>query len=636
MESAKIMSPPRSYRCLLLLLLTQISLQASGSSAALPDTLRQLAKSNHAQDKKTHDLTLFLLMPDPSAEVNAAVKSLGLPIRRQEGREGTFVAVVGTGETGDLKLLNGLKPTRSNEGYRVVHGPLGELWLASRTQHGLANGLYDVRRALLVAPDKIPSPARLLPEGDHSPHFAQRIFYHFVTTWNLQHLTVDTFTAEQWRVHLQRMRALNANQFYFDIWADQYYHPDYPETHANKVQYDRLREACDYAHKIGLRTGVVIFPCQVPPSVYQAHPRARAVEAANYHGINMCPSRAWDRVVSFDTFLLRYFGSSVDDVIVEMQDPGSCLCGQCCKQFPELVNRFIQTYRHVPGGPADRKINLCTLHFRDWLEEPHGVAASRIAFPIKDLRKRVFAALPKGTTLSDIDNQTMDLGRRQGLKSCYFFFDLDPESGLESAQVFPRVKLRRIESQIQESVKRGHDGILDYRMMPFAQHVADYALFRKCWDPSIDLDVAMTELAAEWKIPADKRPMFVKAMRDLDDWWEKRDIKSLDAADVALQLLWEDEDRSEYLTDLKDLVVVLRVLAHYWQENREKVTRPDFFPPPELVHQVHRLMINCRIFEAYTVYQHWELRSKEMIGQRLRWWLGGLQPVNPQTAPPGL
>jgi len=190
---------------------------------------------------------------------------------------------------------------------RVVHGAAGQLCLASTTQHGLANGLYDARRALLAAPQQIASPAQLLCEGDHSPHFAQRVFYHFLSPWGLERLSADAFTAEQWKVHLRRMRALNANQFYFDIWADQYYHADYPETHANKALYDRLRGACDYAHKLGLRTGVVLFPCQVPASVYLAHPNARAVEAVNYHGINMCPTRAWDRVISFDTFLLRYF-----------------------------------------------------------------------------------------------------------------------------------------------------------------------------------------------------------------------------------------------------------------------------------------------------------------------------------------
>jgi hypothetical protein len=204
------------------------------------------------------------------------------------------------------------------------------------------------------------------------------------------------------------MRALNANQFYFDIWADQYYHPDYPQTRGNKVLYDRIRAACDYAHELGMRTGVVLFPCQVPPSVYQLHPEAQAVEAVNYHGINMCPTRDWETVTALDTYLLEYFGSSVDDLIVEMQDPGSCLCEACCKQFPELVIRFIDTYRNVPGGPADRRIELCTLHFRDWLEEP--VINSRVSFPITGLRKRVFETLPKGTTLFDIDNPTLDMG----------------------------------------------------------------------------------------------------------------------------------------------------------------------------------------------------------------------------------
>ena len=38
-------------------------------------------------------------------------------------------------------------------------------------------------------------------------------------------------------------------------------------------------------------------------------------------------------------------------------------------------------------------------------------------------------------------------------------------------------------------------------------------------------------------------------------------------------------------------------------------------------------MINWRIFEARTFYQHWEHRSKEMIDQRLRWWMQALWPA---------
>ena len=110
----------------------------------------------------------------------------------------------------------------------MKHPGAGQLAIAATSQHGLANGLYDARRALLAAESQNKDLSRLLTAGEHKPYFARREFYHFMTTWNLQRLTVGTFTAEQWKIHLQRMRALNANHFYFDVWADQYYHPDYP------------------------------------------------------------------------------------------------------------------------------------------------------------------------------------------------------------------------------------------------------------------------------------------------------------------------------------------------------------------------------------------------------------------------
>jgi hypothetical protein len=419
------------------------------------------------------------------------------------------------------------------------------------------------------------------------------------------------------------MRTLNANRFYFDIWADQYYHPDHPETAINRTFYDSIKDMCSYAHELGMRAGVVLFPCQVPPSVYQAFPEARAVEAKNYLGINMCPSKDWDRILTFDTFLLTYMGKNLDDIIVEMQDPGSCLCELCCSQFPDLVNQFIATYRQVSGGPSGRKIDVCTLHFRDWLEDP-GDDDSGVAFPITCLRKKVFEMLPEETTIFDIDNSTLDMGRKNSFKNNYFFFDLDPESGMENQQVFPRVKLRRIESQVKDSVSRGHDGIMAYRMMPFVQHIADYVLFRKCWSPELEIDAVLTELAAEWEIPADKRSTFVKAIRDLDAWWEESDVGALEAAGTAIEQLADVRGVSSYLSDSRDLLRVLRSLGRYLVGNRQKVDRDDFYPPKVLVDEVYAIMKNSRIFEAYTIYQHWVNRSREMIGQRTRWWLKGI------------
>ncbi len=327
----------------------------------------------------------------------------------------------------------------------MVGAGAGELALVAQSQKGLANGLYDARRTLLTAGvlDGAAAPANwtpTTPTGEHRPHFARRATYQFLSPWNLPRLTADAFTLDEWKTHLARMRALGVNQFYFDLWANQYYHPDYPQTEANKVLYDRMRAVCDYAHRLGMRTGMIAFPCQVPAWAYLAHPEAQAVEATNYHGIHLCPSRSWDATAAFTTYALEYFGSSVDDVVVEMQDPGSCLCAECCGQFPDLVLRFMEAYRNVPGGPADRRIDLCTLHFRDWLESPE--IDSRVAVPIQDLRKRVFDRLRAEKVLFDSDEPTLAMGRERGLKSVYFFFDLDPESGLENHMVLPRVRLR--------------------------------------------------------------------------------------------------------------------------------------------------------------------------------------------------
>ena len=160
-----------------------------------------------------------------------------------------------------------------------------------------------------------------------------------------------------------------------------------------------------------------------------------------------------------------------------------------------------------------------------------------------------------------------------------------------------------------------------YRMMPFSQYVADYALFRKCWDPKLDLDKVMTELAAEWGIQPSERPRFVKAVRDLDAWWEEKNVAALKEADSLFQELAAGAYCSEFLVDQRDLVAVLAVMGNFWSNHKVDVTRKDFYPPADLVKQTYNLMLGRRIFEAYTVHQHWEVRAQEMIGQRLRWWL---------------
>ena len=302
----------------------------------------------------------------------------------------------------------------------------------------------------------------------------------------------------------------------------------------------------------------------------------------------------------------------------------------CWKTFLSVFSKAVAgeqclrlLYREIFRDHPEGNIDLCTLHFRDWLEEP-GNFRSGVASPVTDLRKKVFESLPKNTTIIDHDNLTMAMAKGYGLRSNYFFFELDPESGLEDQMVFTRPNLRRIERQIKSSIAQEGAGLTAYRLMPFAQYVADYVLLRKCWDPETGTDSALEELAADFGLAAEYRPGFVKAMHDLDAWWEESDIESLDACYEALARLAKSSD-SAYLADLRDLIMVLCPLAHYLTENSHKVALPDFYPPEDLVTKVRELMLRTRIFEAYTVHQHWTDRSAEMVGQRIRWWLKGMR-----------
>jgi hypothetical protein len=257
-----------------------------------------------------------------------------------------------------------------------------------------------------------------------------------------------------------------------------------------------------------------------------------------------------------------------------------------------------------------------------------------IANPIGLSLPWFFDALPADTTLIDIDDPTLDMGAARGFRRNYFFFDLDPESGLENQQVFPRVKLRRIEKQVRASYALGHDGVTDYRMMPFTQYVADYVLFRKLWNPEEPLDSILSDLAAEWGVAFAQRPDFAKALRNIDAWWEDQNLAALQEAAAALETL-SQENAGTALKDLSDVIAVLALLAEYLVSHPDRVRADDFYPPASLVSSVRCQMLVSRIFEAYTVHQHWVLRSQEMIGQRIRWWLKGIDCELRGVPPPG-
>lgn len=570
-------------------------------------------------------LTVWLAAKPCHSEVGHALRQLGVQtICLKSDLPGT-VALFGIGSSKpprDWRRHVGPVRGLGAEGFFVAPLDRSTGLLVANTPKGLANGLYHLRQRLGTVPVTDPVDClSLIPPAVHCPAFAGRDVYHFLSPWRLAHLSMDSFTAAEWRSHLDAMRALQANRVYLDLWADQYYHPDYPETYGNKPLWERLHAALVYARELGLRIGFYIFPCQVPVSQWRAHPDARAVEAANYYGIEFCWTRAKKRIIPFDRFRLDYFRDVIDDLVIELEDPGVCLCRACCDRFAAMTLDILRTYRRWHGVSARRRVDLCTLHFRDWIEAP-GRLKSGVARPVSNLRRDVFRRLAKDTMIIDADVPTLAMAGEHGLTTGYFFFDLDPESGLEDQQFFPRPHLARIESQIRSSLARGDGAVQAYRMMPQTQFVADYVLFRKLWDPTVAANVALMELGSSLGLGVPARRVFADAIGDLEVFWYTGDVAAVKAAERGLA---RTREKTQPLTDLHDLASVLSILAEVLAQHPSRVAADDFYPEARLVDRVYERIRTSRIFEAYTIHQHWVLRSREMLGQRLRWWLQAIR-----------
>lgn len=483
--------------------------------------------------------------------------------------------------------------------------------LSANSQYGLASGLYALHRQFTSGLD--------IQAGISAPAFEFRDVYHFLTPWRMRGLSADSMWYEEWTEHIDNIRRLGANRLYIDFWADQYYHPDYPETNANVPLWELLRKVFEYAHSVGLRTGVVTFPHQVPAWLYDRNPDSRATEAVNYHGIHLCWSKAQEKIKPFDQFIFEFFGSSLDDAIVEFQDPGLCFCKECCERLPEIVIQTMDLYRSWMGNDQNRRLDLCTLHFRDWIEDPR--SDSRIDHPVVGLRKKVFSQLSKNTIIFDIDSDTMEIAKSFGLKTSHFFFDLDPESGIPDETVFPRPKLTRIHEQINICQKNGTNGVLDYRLMPRTQFLADELVLRKCWETDLTVDKIITDLAAQLGVAASKRSAFHAAVGALEDYWNTGQPSSIIEASEFFSSLPKSHDK---ITRLADLTAVLAILAPHIANTAQETELNTFYPDAELVEQVYQRMRSSRIFNAFTIDMHWEIRAREMIGMHIRWWMRGI------------
>jgi len=505
------------------------------------------------------------------------------------------------------------------EGYAITR-EADNLLIRANSDYGLASGLLAAaRQARVAGPESIQS-------GVVEPHFISRDMYHFPTPWQLHGITTDTFTLSDWRRHIEWVRSLGANRLIVDLWSTQYYHPEFEETWRNEPYWEILRGALGYAQDLGLHTALLLFPCLVPPSVYYRYPELQAPEEGNYYwGSHLCWTRGKEVLSKLLSFTFEYFEHAIDGAVLEYWDPGMCLCAECWQDFARTGLDIYQTLAELASAHTRTgMLDVVTLHV-DGIATGQWEGADGQPLPYDDPEaiERLIAGFAPGTTVIDLHPKSLAIARSRGLPTSQFFFELDPESGLDSFQLFPRPCLKLISRRVTKSMQEGHTGMVDYRLAPNLHFPGDYVLMRKLWEPQVTAREALTELAAQLCSSGQQCDDFVRSVELTDEWWEGKQLETLQEASALAEVVAQAEDAKgrDRLRVWADGLRVLSVVADY--ASRGAAADEALFT--EMVDAVHRQMQTSWIYQSLTADESWVERSKEMIGLRLKWWLRAVE-----------
>jgi len=500
------------------------------------------------------------------------------------------------------------------EGYALAVEPGGSAVVAL-ADTGLANGLLALERQVRARG------VEGVTAAAEAPAFRYRDMYHFQTPWRLHGITTDTYSLTDWKRHIEWVRSIGASRLIVDLWCNQYYHPDIEETHRHEWKWQTLREALRYAQDIGLQTALLLFPCLVPQCLFYDHPELRAPEEGGYWGIHLCWSRARDLLMKVQGCVFEYFGRALDSAAIEYWDPGMCLCSDCWGDF---ARTGLDIYGALAEAAAEHtrtgRVDVVTLHI-------DGIASGRwkgndgqlLAYEDPEAIGRLLDGLPPGTLVCDLHARPLQRAAERGLPTSQFFFELDPESGFESFQLFPRPCLALTERQVTASLEAGHAGIMDYRLAPNLHFPADYVLMRKQWEPELPVDAALAELASGLCELKDARDAFVQSVLLTERWWEERDLDALTEARALAETAAEAAGAapSDRLRVWADGVRCLATAADFLARGAAS----DSAVFDEMVQRVRAEMMVSWIYRSLTAHAVWVCRSTEMVAQRLRWWL---------------
>jgi hypothetical protein len=184
-----------------------------------------------------------------------------------------------------------------------------------------------------------------------------------------------------------------------------------------------------------------------------------------------------------------------------------------------------------------------------------------------------------GTSIKRAGNpplrETVLLGREKGFGSVIdFFWYMNPEFSLN---MFPHPYLGRTVQEARYATDELHaDGVMGYRLAPPARFINDYAFFRLAWDPSLEPQDLVSEIARLWSADEREQKTITEAINLLESFWHTHELATLEQAEALLQPM-ADEDHAESLRYVSNGVTFLTFVVRMAQPGLADVDRDRLF-----------------------------------------------------------
>ncbi|NVM55327.1 MAG: hypothetical protein HWN66_16590 [Candidatus Helarchaeota archaeon] len=496
-----------------------------------------------------------------------------------------------------------------------VQNEEGEIFLLAVGDRGLANGIYYLYMKLRDYQTR--DPFSINWNDFQTPHFETRgLVLNF--PFSLDGLSTDTWSLSQWKEYLNRIRSFNYTSVEFLIGTWMLFHPDIDELKKNSWRYDLFEAVFQYAAEIGLEIVLLVVFNQIHPDLWIKYPEIRAT-IWGYQGISYCSQKGKEIGEKILKYTLNRFKHVPSNSLFAFEG-GGCNCESCRKNIVDLIVKYLELIKE--NAEPERLFFITWFaNFKENFETP----------AIKGLRDKLFSKIPKDVKIADVNRKTLQMAADQGYEIFDFIFFIDPEAGMENQAIFPRPHLNLLKERILDSIQEFGlrlKGVIGYRIIPKARFINDYALGRYLWNPEIEVEDIVSEIAGLLSSSIKEKEQITNAILLLEDFWRHLDKNKLKECKRILKTVTKQQKNvPEPLKSIQETIIILNLLFKYYSLDSERRKQG-------IIQKIFHLMKEMDTFHCYTTYKGWDSVSIEIIKQRVQWWTDPKSGLfNPKSLP---